>query len=285
MKSDIQNEIVEKIVKALETAQANNWKMPWQPSENNGGLPVNAVGKAYRGINIMILWSAQLENGYSSNQWFGYNAAKELGGVKKGERATKILFFSFVDKEQKDGSQKKIPVSRVLSVFNAAQCNDYVVPEPVEKVEPEGRIEECDNFVINTGADIRYGGNRACFVPSQDILMMPEFEQFKTPEGYYSTMFHELGHWTGAKGRLERTFGSFGDEKYAYEELIAEMTSAFLCANFGIENHLQHPEYIKSWIKVLKNDTKFIFQAATAAQKAFDYLLNTSETEGTEDVE
>ena len=124
--------------------------------------------------------------------------------------------------------------------------------------------------------ELKYGGNRAFFRPSADLVQMPKIEQFSYVQAYYTTFFHELIHSSGSKKRLDRVMGkSFGDKDYAFEELIAELGSAFICGTIGLESKPRedHAQYLASWLRELKNDNKFIIQAASKAQKAADYAL------------
>jgi antirestriction protein ArdC len=131
-----------------------------------------------------------------------------------------------------------------------------------------------EEFIQATGCNYsETGGDRAFYSPSHDRVCMPVFEAFKSAAAYYATAFHELAHWTGAKARLDREFGKrFGDRAYAAEELVAELTSAFLCAEFSIDGELRHADYIANWIALLKDDARAFFTAASAAQKAADHL-------------
>lgn len=127
-----------------------------------------------------------------------------------------------------------------------------------------------------TGADIRHGGGRAAYTPTHDYIIMPRPENFEREENYYATTLHELSHWTGHESRLGRDLsGRFGDDAYAAEELIAELSSAFLMGSFGLEDATieGHASYLDSWLRVLKADKSAIFTAAAAAQKAHDFIL------------
>jgi antirestriction protein ArdC len=132
-----------------------------------------------------------------------------------------------------------------------------------------------DEFIAATGADYRegFGGDRAFYATGPDYVAMPAFEAFNSAASYYATAFHELAHWTGNDKRLNREFGKrFGDKAYAAEELVAELSAAFLCAEFDVDGELRHAGYIENWIALLKADNRAFFTAASAAQKAADYL-------------
>jgi len=268
--NEMYSEITKNIIAALENVSDKDWKMPWNSVST---MPCNYQSKAYRGINIMQLWASQINNGFASSQWYTYNQSKKMGcQVKGGSKGTKIFFFSIFEKENSAGDMVKIPNFKVYTVFNRDQI-EGLEPEEAVEVDEKERFENCEAFLSNCDAEIKFGGDKAYYSPSGDFVMLPKFEDFVVTESYYSTAFHELGHWTGHKSRLSREFGSrFGDEKYAFEELVAELTSAFLCGEMGIQNNLQHPEYIKNWIKVLKDDDKAIITAAREATKACDLL-------------
>ena len=179
--------------------------------------------------------------------------------VRKGEKATHIVFFKPTESrvEGSDGAEdtiRKGMIARGYCVFNQAQVDGYEPAAVVETPEVE-RIAHADDFFAATGANVRHGGTRAFYVPSHDYISMPDIDAFRTPVLYYSTLAHEVGHWTSAEKRCDRKLaGRFGDEAYAAEELIAELTAAFTCAHLGLDNEPRddHAQYIASWLKVLK---------------------------------
>ena len=258
--------------------------MPWEKpfmtygraSQADGMLPYNAISrKNYRGINIALLWGASTV--YGSNSWVTYKQAGDLGGnVKKGEKSTPILFFKMAKKTDKvTGEEIKIPCPRIYHVFNTEQCENLKPRElkpVIPPADPKGAVLE---IARQLNVNLSHGGNRACFIPSADLIQMPHFDQFKTEEYYSATLAHELTHWTGHKPRLARDLsGMFGCEKYAKEELIAEMGSAFLCAELGIQYDARHAAaYLQNWLTAAKEDKKFLFSSASAASKAVDYLM------------
>jgi antirestriction protein ArdC len=280
IKKDVYQDVTNRIIAALEGGTAP-WVKPWKEGEKQTGcdlLPSNAIsGNNYRGINTMLLWSGQAENGYQSNSWVTFKQAGELGGnVIKGEKSTPIIYFQMLKrKDPVTGEPVTIPMLKQYYVFNLEQCENITskkvkIPEVLEI----GYTNALD-FATRTGADIKHGGNEAFFSPSHDFVRMPAQEQFDSLEAYDGTLLHELTHWTGHKSRLERAFGArFGNEAYAFEELVAEIGSAFLCGQLNV-NHtgLQHSNYLASWLKVLKADKKAIFKASTLAQKASEYLI------------
>jgi len=273
MKIDIYQQVTDRVVDALE-AGTNPWVKPWR---GGAGVDRNLISKrAYRGINTILL-SLQ---GFESNIWGTYNQFAQKGfQVAKGQKATHIVFFKSIkgsgEVNQETGKvDNGFAVLRGYSVFNADQT-DMPKPEPVNgpAFDP---MPACEATIQKTGATITHGGGRACYIPSTDAIRLPDPASFTAPVHYYNTAFHELGHWTGAKNRLNRVFGSFGDITYAKEELVAEMTAAFLCGLHGIQGEMQHADYIGEWIKTLQNDRKAVFRAASMAQKATDLIMGTT---------
>jgi antirestriction protein ArdC len=271
--------ITNKVIEQLEQVDPDNWSKPWV-SAGNCGLHVSmSTGNAYRGINQFLL----LMSGCSDNRWGTYKAWQDKGAqVNKGEKGTQVVFFNIFEKAKDDGSVSKIPFAKLYTVFNAGQVEGAPALPVVEKVlEPE-RNAAVDQWIAATGADIRHGQVGAYYKPTADYIGMPDFEDFKamgdasSSDTYYGTLLHELTHWTGHRSRLERldSFKKFGDDAYAFEELIAEMGAVFACAAHGIEAtpRPDHAEYIAHWLKVLRKDSRAIVSAAKQAQLAFEYI-------------
>jgi len=272
-KQDLYQEVTDTIVKALGEGIANpeNWRCPWH---GGNGLPVNhATGKAYQGVNVLLLCIAEHVKGYSSPRWMTFAQGKALGGnVRKGEKGTPIVYYNFVNRVNSEGKEESFPILKSWTVFNLAQF-DGIEVNKVNSVNTSERIEACEELISSSKAEVQYGFDKACYVPALDIVKLPKFEQFNDAGGYYSTVFHELAHWTGNAKRLNRDLsGRFGSASYAMEELVAELASAYLCAEFKIEGQLQHADYIADWINVLKGDKYAIFTASKHAQLAADYL-------------
>ena len=277
---DIKQQVTDRIIAIMERG-TEAWQKTWKAAAG-AGFPSNASsGKAYQGINIVILWAAAQDAGYASSKWLTYKQAAALGAtVRKGERGTGIVFYSPLQiEDEATGEEKEICMLKSFVVFNIAQIDGL----PVETLEtdmtpePFSPHELAERVIGGSGASIEFGGNQPCYVPSLDVVRMPHPESFKTAENYYTTMAHELSHWTGHSSRLDRNLkGKCGTADYAREELCAELTAAFLSAHFGmIDGSIeQHASYLDSWLKVLKEDKCAIFQAASAAQKAYDYLLD-----------
>lgn len=221
--------------------------------------------------------------GYDSNGWLTFRQAQEKGGsVRKGEKATQVVFTKKLRvKDRETEEEKQISMLRGYFVFNRAQVDglsegETTVALPIDT--DEARHHRADHLIKATDADIRHGGNEAAFYPSLDRIVMPPFGAFKTEAGYWATLCHEAGHWSGHESRLNRDMeGRFGTRKYAAEELVAELTSAFLCAHLGIEGELRHAGYLSKWVELLRHDSKAIFTAAAKAQYAADYLRSFSE--------
>lgn len=283
MQRDIYEETTNRIVSALEAGTVP-WNRPWRDGKaSDGTLPFNAVsGRPYNGINVLILGTTP----FGSLGWLTYKQAVSIGAnVRKGEKGTLIVFWKFERrKDEKTGETKTVPFARGYTVFNVEQC-DNVSPEllkiPAPPVPGEGGFLA---IAEKHGANIKHGGNRAFFTPAGDFIQMPSAEDFLSPDHYQATLAHELTHWTGAEKRLNRQFGKrFGDQAYAFEELVAEIGSAFLCAGAGIAlDSLQHPAYLANWLEVLKADKRAIFTAASKAKAASEYLTGDKAEEAPE---
>ncbi len=284
-RQDVYTRITNKIVDQLEQG-VRPWIKPWNAGNTAGRIlrPLRHNGQPYSGINILMLWGSAVEQGFTSPIWMTFKQAKELNAhVCKDEKGTLVVYANSITKTEDDvdGNQveREIPFMKGYTVFNVEQIEGlpemfYSKPEP--KLDPPARIEHAERFFANTGADVRIRSSRAYYAVEPDYIAMPPIESFDTSETFYSTLGHECCHWTRHASRLNRDFGrkSFGDEGYAREELVAELGSAFLCADLELTPVVRddHASYIASWLTVLKNDKRAIFQAASWAQKAVDYL-------------
>ncbi|MCB5297208.1 ArdC family protein [Yersinia intermedia] len=275
-KTDIYQTVTDSIFSALETG-VKPWSCPWQRVPGMSGLPSNySTGAAYSGMNIMLLWSSASEQGFSDSRWMTYKQAQVEGGqVRKGEHGTTAIFYTTLEKENDDGETDYIPMLKTFTVFNVEQIDGLPLSDkavfPAETFEPLPQVEA---LFRNSGATIIEKGQNAFFQPSTDKIWLPERYLFSDAANFCATGLHELIHWSGAKSRLDREMkGKFGSEDYAFEELIAELGSAFLMADLGIAGEVQHESYIASWLKALKNDKRYIFKAASAASKAHRYLM------------
>jgi antirestriction protein ArdC len=284
---DIHQHITDKIVSAIERG-AGDFRLPWHRSAGSILRPVNiASKKAYRGVNVVALWAYAEEFGYSSGVWGTYRQWAEAGvQVRKGEKAAFVVFYKELefaaDPETGDAGTATRLFARATPVFAAEQVDSYQAPvsdaTPPTIITP---IEQAEAFVAATGASINHGGGRAFYRPSTDSIQLPPRETFiGTPtsspaESYYSTLCHELTHWTSAEPRCNRQLGKrFGDQAHAMEELVAELGAAFLCADLRITDdpRADHAQYIASWLAVLKGDKKAIFTAASKASEAAAFL-------------
>jgi len=270
--------VTDAIIAQLEQGAAP-WVKPWRA---DASADANLVtGKAYQGVNRLILGMAAMAGGFSSNKWASYNQLKAAGfNVRKGEKGTAICFYKPVAGTV-DASTGELSsgyaVLKSYCIFNLSQTDapaDALTPAPAAAFDAHAA---CDAAIIKTGAAISHGGDAAFYMPSTDSIRMPNKASFESAAHYYATALHELTHWTGAKHRLNRDFsGRFGNPAYAFEELIAEIGAAYLCADLGIQGELRHAGYIASWLKACRDDNTAIFKAAAMAQKAADFIKGTA---------
>ena len=286
-RTNLYSEITDKIIAELEAGRVP-WVQPWGTAAAKAplGLPKNAcTDRQYSGVNVLLLWGAVIERGFSGQSWLTFRQALSLGGnVRKGERGTTVVYADrFVPEDEKRRARETgedaqvIPFLKRFTVFNTDQCEN--LPEDVATAAPPvptGLIEpRVEALIAATGIDFRIGGNRAFYVPKHDYVQVPPPQAYFEPINWHRTALHELGHATGHASRLGRDFsGSFGSKKYAFEELIAEINAAFCCASLGIAPTVRHADYIGSWLKVLREDNRAIVRAASQAGKAADWLLN-----------
>mgnify|MGYP000964830601 CR=1 FL=1 len=290
MKRDMYQEVTDRIIALLEAGTVP-WAKEWA-SIPGDGIPMNAISnRPYSGINVLLYWISG-SKGYSQPRYLTYNQARAAGGhVRKGERGeTVILYKPLKIKDKATQEEKTIPLIRGFTVFNVEQCEELpdnvINGKPVPARNKDERNSLADEFVKSTGADFREGKGAPMYVPSKDFITTPSFKAFNDAESYYATTFHELAHWTGHKNRLDRNMsGRFGTDSYAMEELVAELTSAFLCAEFGFNKENRSASYLASWIKVLKSDKKAIFSITSQAQKAADYLRGKALADEQEEME
>jgi antirestriction protein ArdC len=285
---DVHQEITNRIVDALEAA--GDFHLPWiKAAGGSFERPINIASKnPYNGVNIVSLWVSAQFHEFPSNLWGTYRQWQDAGcQVRKGEKSSLVVFYKTFEVEDAsnnaaDGATAERMVARASRVFNAAQVDGFTIEAQELPEQPAfDPIARAEQFAAATGAVITENGDRAFYSPVDDQITMPERRRFvgtdtTTPaEGFYSTLCHELVHWSGVQSRLDRDLtGRFGSEAYAVEELIAELGAAFLCADLGItpEPRLDHACYIKNWLSVLKNDKKAIFTAASKASQAAQYL-------------
>ena len=311
---DLYQQVTDKIIASIERGVLP-WRKPWRDSKRSAGSPIpsNAsTGRHYNGVNIMLLWLSAEEQGFNSNRWLTWKQAQAAGGnVRKGEKATMAVFFKPFEVESTDKSgQPRIDAQgetlmeqrimlRSIMLFNTEQCDE--LPERFSSAPTEILDEESEDSVSvpifndivtvagESGVRVSYSEqNRAYYHSLKDQIVLPLRKQFFTAADFYSTLLHELVHATGHHNRLDRegitsTSRKFGDPVYAFEELIAELGSAFLCAHLGVYGEVQHDSYIDHWLKILKSDKKALFRASRMAREASEYLLKPLNEEVEED--
>ena len=283
-KPSLYQEVTDRIIRELEQGRVP-WVQPWGSAKAGLGLPKNAAtGRAYSGINVLILWGAVIEQGFPAQQWLTFRQALALGGhVMKGERGTTVCYAdrftprSELERVAREGGVPDVvPFLKRFTVFNAAQCEG--LPEhaiqPAPTLPEREIVPQAEGVIATIGADFRIGGDKAFYDPAGDYIRVPPQPAFFHQIDYYRTCLHELGHWTGHPKRLNRDLsGSMSSNPYAREELVAEMASAFLCASLGIVPTVRHADYLGAWLEVLREDARAIFRAASQAGKAADFVL------------
>jgi antirestriction protein ArdC len=247
-------------------------------------MPKNAAtGRNYSGINVLILWSAVVQHGYAVQSWLTFRQAVGLGGnVRKGEHGTTVVYADrFVPDDERrrathDGeAPRAIPFLKRFTVFNVEQCQGLpddigAAPPPIDTGLILPQVEE---LIRATGADVRIGGDKAYYDVAGDFIRVPPPQAFFEPVNWHRTALHEVGHLVGR--RLGRDLsGAFCSKKYAYEEIVCELSTSFVCAALGIVPTVRHADYIGSWAEILQENNRAIVRAASAASKAADYLLS-----------
>jgi antirestriction protein ArdC len=277
-------EVTARVIAELEQGRIP-WVQPWDGAACGCTMPENgATGRRYSGINILILWGAVIERGFTSPRWLTFRQALNLGGhVRRGEKGIVVCYadrFTPRAEEERardeDREARQVAFLKRFTVFNIDQCDG--LPEELTRapqlLEERETIPHAEALIAATGADFRIGGSQAFYSPDADFVQVPPQQAYREQINWYRTALHELGHWTGHRSRLDRDFsGRFGSRSYAREELVAEMASAFVCASLSITPTVRHADYIGSWLQVLREDEKAIFRAASAASKAADYLI------------
>jgi antirestriction protein ArdC len=283
-RNSLYQQITDKIIGHLEQGRVP-WVQPWANTAAPLGLPKNAAtGRAYSGVNVLILWIAGMERGFGTQRWLTFRQALKIGAhVLKGEKGTTVVYADrFIPYRERTRAQETgddpqaIPFLKSFTVFNADQCADLpddIVPPPAPATD-HLILPQAEALIRATGADIRIGGNQAFYIPSADYIRVPPPSAYFEPINWHRTVCHELGHWSGAAHRLNRDMtGVHGSPSYAREELVAEMCGAFVCAALSIVPTVRHADYLGNWLEVLREDNRAIIRAASAASKAADYLL------------
>lgn len=284
---DVYTRITERIVADLEKG-VRPWVQPWNTSNITGRItrPLRHNGEPYTGINVLLLWSEALSGGFTAPIWMTVRQANALGAhVRKGERGATVVYASRFTRTETDAAgdevERDIPFLKTYSVFNVEQIEglpDHYFQRSAPIVDSIRRIEHADRFFANTGAVIRYGGALAYYAPSGDFIQMPAFESFRDAASYVAVLAHESVHWTAHPDRVGRDLSRYAKDRSdrAREELIAEIGSCLVCADLGIVPELEprpdHASYLASWLKVLADDKRAIFQAAAHAQRAVAFL-------------
>ena len=295
------NNVTLKIIDALKQG-VKPWQKTWT-TEGCGGFPQNAItSRKYSGINVFLLWLEAYYHDYRSNRWLTFKQAIDAGGkVKKGEKSSLVVMCKpfkaaklsdkgepIIDTEGNEVFEDKLYITG-FHVFNIDQCDN--LPESITKIPEHKLIDDIshndiiERFLQSTQICIKYKyQSKAYYQPSTDNIMMPLASQFKSINDYYATLFHEMTHATGHKNRLNRegianTNSSIDKQGYAFEELVAEIGAAFLCAEFGIEGEMQHESYIAHWLKTLEEDNRAIFRASRLAREAFEFLIADQQSE------
>ena len=280
-KDEIIQQIVADVTKALEE-KTSPWRPDWNTSKANPFVPYNPfTHRHYRGINYLKLMMLGHIKGYSSNCWFTFNQIRQNGGmVNKGEKGTKIFFYQIKEKENKDGDLETFPVFKAYTVFNQDQAEWLEEPEKTQgKIVFTPETESMQHIAESLGVKLRHGGGRCYYSPSEDQVTLPNPDDFESTASYFAAAIHEFTHSTSHTSRLNRdVWGAekSRDKSYAFEELVAEIGSAYLCTLLDIKGNLQHTEYIKAWLSMFKEKPEKLLQACTKGQQAADYILEVS---------
>lgn len=297
---DVRQMVTDRIIAMLEKG-GSVFRERWTRAAARGVPRNGKTGTPYRGANVLLLWEAAIEAGYASHVWLTYRQAQSLGAqVRQGERGVLCAHFERrararlddtddvlaeggVDEEAltaRSGARAGVLLCRPFWLFNLAQIDGL----PLEVVDlgiaspaaSQGPVEQAMRLLGGCNATIRHGFDRAAYLPTLDEIRLPWPRQFTSAEALCATALHEMVHWTGHPERLNRSFGRrFGDAAYAFEELVAELGSAFLLGHCGLVDATVegHAAYIDAWLKVLRADRTAIFTAARLAEEAFAYIL------------
>jgi len=280
---DLKDQVTQGLITAIEELEHNpaQWQRPWDLLQTPHNL---TTGKPYRGINVLLFSLAALEAGYTTGGWCTYKQAQDIGAqVRKGEKSVQGIFYSQIKKKGADKDEDSFyPMAKSFRVFNAAQIDGLEELDLPECAKNKAQASELTARLLKPlGVVMVTQGDQPCYLPHQDVILMPRVEQFK-PNAFARVLFHELGHWTGGRGRSERALGArWGqDDGYAMEELVAELFSAHMMARLGLDDgeeglreHRQaHATYLKSWLSVFKRDSQAIFTADALAQRAIGFI-------------
>ncbi len=300
----LRQSITAQIVAALETGKTPPWRRPWQVGPN-AGFPANVVSKRpYRGINPILLDLASDRHDLTSKWWATFNQRKNLGGkvmprpshIPPGRWGTTIVFWTPVTRTERDeeGDEKsdRYFVMRSYTVFNVDQVQgDHLDHLRAGAADTARSVvidhEPAEAAIAATGITIRHGGGKAFYSPSEDIVQVPPKVSFTEPDEYYETIFHELVHATEHPSRLNWSRKD-AENTYAMGELVAEIGACYLARELGVpasDNLTNHVAYLGHWLRAMKSDPRFIFQASSQASRAADYLLGFSRAQAAEEEE
>lgn len=280
-KNQIILDIVQDVVNSLKE-EVSPWRKPWDTTLPESCVPYNPfTERYYSGINYLTLMMQAAKNGYRSNCWSTFNQIRKNGGtVLKGQKGTKIFFYTIKEKENDNGEKETYPVFKTYTVFNQEQCEWLEEPETVQgKIYTSDEETLVDDMACAIGVSYRHFGDRAYYSLSEDEIVMPHIDKFTNTATYFATFVHELTHSTAHSNRLGRDiYGNrkTREESIAFEELVAEIGSAYLCTILNVEDDLQHLEYINSWIQMFEEKPMVIIEASKMAQQAADYILEES---------
>ena len=280
---DIYQTITAELAAAID-AGAGQWRMPWHHDGGTVMRPTSAVGRAYTGINRLVLWASAEAHGFQSGTWATYRQWTEVGAqVRRGETGTHVILWKKQERDEptsadSDGEDRGARFfARSFVVFNQSQVDG--APERAQaSARPIGEIAASAKlFLESVGVPVHYGPWDAYFRPDQDRVYMPDREAFDSDEDFISTLGHEIVHSTGSAQRLAReTLRDYFKDRTirAREELIAEIGASFLMADLGLaySPRPDHAAYVASWLNMLGNDTRAIFRAAASAQAATDWI-------------
>jgi len=290
--SAIREEVTNRIVAALESGEVPFWRRGWTRSEHSGP-PTNAVSrKPYQGINRVLLSLM----GHDSKWWATYKQWQSVGGqVRRGEKSVTGIIYKPITKKSvaEDGEieTSSFALLKTFSLFHISQIEgdlDQFRDAPTTEIESTFvDFSPAEEAFRLTGAEVRFGGDRAFYSPSGDFIQLPQKNAFD-PNQYYPVLAHEISHWTGHESRLNRLekFARFGSEAYALEELVAELGSAYLCNELGVpqsDDLSNVTSYLSNWLKILKRDHSAIFSVASSASKTADFVLSFSRPAETSD--
>ena len=275
--------VADRILELLDKGELPPWSRPWRVSLN--GVPRNAISqRPYRGINVWLTLLSQEVCGYDDHRWLTYRQAQKAGGnVKKGEKATQIVFWKMIVKEDPEsGEERTFPLSAAYNVFNVDQTEGCTLPELPVLPEPPDPIEQAEAIIAGMPNPPRFetyesGNLPPRYVPAEDLVKVPDARRFDQMEHYYNTIYHELTHATGHPDRLNRfDVGAERDlHAYGLEELVAGMGSAMLADMAGIGHATIEADasYVKTWADTIRANRGIIIAAAQKSQKAVDYIV------------